>query len=70
MDLFKFYPALKKAMPLTNENVRTAFVVVFIPVRIVYWPYVCSEFWQGALCSKSASSSSSSSSMGVEVLAG
>jgi len=46
MDLFKFYPALKKAMPLTNENVRTAFVVFFIPVRIVYWPYVCSEFWQ------------------------
>ena len=79
MDLFKFYPALKNAMPLTNENVRTspdptptptptptpkpepepepdpnqvrtAFVVIFIPIRIVYWPYVCSEFWQGALC--------------------
>ena len=50
MDLFKFYPALKNAMPLTNENVRTAFVVIFIPIRIVYWPYVCSEFWQGDLC--------------------
>ena len=50
MDLFKFYPSLKNAMPLTNENVRTAFVVIFIPIRIVYWPYICSEFWQGEPC--------------------
>jgi hypothetical protein len=46
MDLFKFYPSIKAAMPVANENVRTAFVVVFIPVRIIYWPYVCSEFWK------------------------
>ena len=50
MDLFKFYPSLKNAMPLTNENVRTAFVVIFIPIRIVYWPYICSEFWKGEPC--------------------
>ena len=50
VDLFKFYPSLKNAMPLTNENVRTAFVVIFIPIRIVYWPYICSEFWKGEPC--------------------
>ena len=50
MDLFKFYPSLKNAMPVTNENVRTAFVVIFIPIRIVYWPYICSEFWKGEPC--------------------
>ena len=50
MDLFKFYPSLKNAMPTTNENVRTAFVVIFIPIRIVYWPYICSEFWKGEPC--------------------
>lgn len=49
MDLFKFYPSLKNAMPVTNENVRTAFVVIFIPIRIVYWPYICSEFWKDSV---------------------
>jgi len=47
MDLFKFYPSLKHSLPVANENVRVAFVAIFIPVRIVYWPYVCSEFWRG-----------------------
>ena len=40
MDLFKFYPAIRDAMPVANENVRVAFVAVFIPMRLMYWPYV------------------------------
>jgi len=49
MDLFKFYPSLKQSLPVANENVRVAFVAIFIPVRIVYWPYVCSEFWRDSV---------------------
>jgi hypothetical protein len=49
MDLFKFYPAIRDAMPVANENVRVAFVAVFIPMRLMYWPYVCSEFWKDSL---------------------
>ena len=48
MDLFKFYPAIKEAYPAANEAVRTSFAAIFIPIRIIYWPYVCSEFWAGA----------------------
>jgi len=49
VDLFKFFPSLKSALPATNEHVRTLFAVCFIVMRLVYWPYVCSEFWMDSM---------------------
>ena len=49
MDLFKFFDELKKKYPAQNELSRPLFVAIFIPVRLVYWPYVCSEFWMDSI---------------------
>lgn len=45
MDLFKFIEELKKKFPVANELSRNLFVAIFIPIRLMYWPYVCSQFW-------------------------
>jgi len=54
MDMFKFYPALKASFPATNEHTRSLFAAIFIVMRLVYWPYVCSEFWMDSIAELSA----------------
>jgi len=45
VDLFKQYPGLPAKYPQFHELVRTVFAVLFLLVRVAYWPYVSAVFW-------------------------
>ena len=47
MDLFKLFKTLQAEMPVAYKTSRNLFAAIFVPMRNLYWPYVCSEFWLG-----------------------
>lgn len=49
VDFFKMFPAVKAALPTTNELSRNCFAALFLPIRGVYWPYSSYKFWRTSL---------------------
>eukprot|EP00316_Scyphosphaera_apsteinii_P009911 CAMPEP_0119322312 /NCGR_PEP_ID=MMETSP1333-20130426/57806_1 /TAXON_ID=418940 /ORGANISM="Scyphosphaera apsteinii, Strain RCC1455" /LENGTH=256 /DNA_ID=CAMNT_0007329507 /DNA_START=16 /DNA_END=786 /DNA_ORIENTATION=+ len=49
MDCFKEFPALKQLFPELNEMARVVFAVLFLAVRVCYWPVVSFSFWVDSL---------------------
>jgi len=49
MDLMKQYKGLSSHYPVLNELNRNVFAVIFLCVRVVYWPYICYMFWADSI---------------------
>ena len=54
VDLFKQFPALRKAYPAANEAARMTFGVAFLAIRGLYWPFVSFFFWKSSLAALAA----------------
>lgn len=49
MDIFKVLPHLAERHPVAYENARVTFAVLFLAVRVCYWPTVSYAFWCDSL---------------------
>ena len=49
MDTFKRVPALQHQYPKTNEVSRVVFALMFIAVRLIYWPFWSYSYWVDAV---------------------
>jgi hypothetical protein len=49
VDIFKMFPELQSKYPTLNSISRWTFGVLFILVRIIYWPIVSYSFWTGSI---------------------
>jgi len=49
VDFFKDFKQLRPKYPLINEVGRTAFAILFVFFRILYWPIVTLQFWQDSM---------------------
>jgi len=49
MDFFKAFPHMAKRYPTLSESVRTVFAVLFLLLRVLYWPVVSSQFWMDTI---------------------
>ncbi len=49
VDVFKFFPKLRESFPATNQISRNVFAVLFISIRVLYWPIVALLFWRASL---------------------
>eukprot|EP00469_Lotharella_globosa_P008397 CAMPEP_0167784582 /NCGR_PEP_ID=MMETSP0111_2-20121227/7720_1 /TAXON_ID=91324 /ORGANISM="Lotharella globosa, Strain CCCM811" /LENGTH=235 /DNA_ID=CAMNT_0007675675 /DNA_START=166 /DNA_END=873 /DNA_ORIENTATION=- len=54
VEFFKEFPSLRDQdlnpfLSQVNEHSRTMFAVLFIAIRVVYWPYVSMQFWFDSL---------------------
>tara|TARA_B100000513_G_scaffold32734_1_gene12557 strand:+ start:402 stop:1202 length:801 start_codon:yes stop_codon:yes gene_type:complete len=54
VDVFKFFPKLRESFPATNQLMRNVFAVLFISIRVFYWPVVAFFFWRASLLELSA----------------
>ena len=48
VDIFKYYPDMKKHFPVVNEVARISFAVSFIILRLIIWPFYSYPFWVGS----------------------
>lgn len=49
VDMFKYFPDLRRKFPMINQASRLIFAASFIFLRILFWTKVSYEFWQSSL---------------------
>jgi len=69
MDIFKVLPHLAERYPVANGNARIAFAVLFLLIRVLYWPTVCYSFWMDSLVLLNSSAPHSTASVMTFLLA-
>ena len=49
LEVFKLVPDMKALHPQLVVRARHAFSLLFIPLRLIYWPLVSHSFWRASL---------------------